>query len=72
MFQESYERAKVVLKTHQAEHKSLITALMSNETLDAEEVKAILDGKTVSPKSKYSNPKTSKSPNAHVSVKLTA
>lgn len=72
LLQESYERAKVVLKTHQAEHKSLITALMSNETLDAEEVKAILDGKTVSPKSKYSNPKTSKSPNAHVSVKLTA
>jgi len=42
---ESYERAKQILKTHSKEHKSLAEALMKYETLDAEDIKAILGKK---------------------------
>jgi ATP-dependent metalloprotease len=45
LFQESYERAKSILKAHQREHKLLAEALLKYETLDAEDIKAILSGK---------------------------
>lgn len=41
---ESYERAKAILKTHSKEHKALAEALLKYETLDAEDIKAILAG----------------------------
>jgi ATP-dependent metalloprotease len=41
---DSYERAKNILKTHAKEHKALAEALMTYETLDAEDIKAILSG----------------------------
>lgn len=44
MLQESYDRAKSILKTHAKEHKALADALLKYETLDAEDVKAILAG----------------------------
>ena len=43
--QESYDRAKTILKTHQSELKSLSQALLKYETLDAEDIKTIVDGK---------------------------
>ncbi|XP_075224249.1 ATP-dependent zinc metalloprotease YME1L isoform X2 [Lycorma delicatula] len=45
LMQESYERAKAILKTHQKEHKMLAEALLKYETLDAEDIKAIMAGK---------------------------
>jgi ATP-dependent metalloprotease len=50
-FQESYERAKNILKTHQREHKMLAEALLKYETLDAEDIKAIMSGKETLDKS---------------------
>ena len=44
MLAESYERAKTILKVHAKEHKLLAEALLKYETLDAEDVKAILSG----------------------------
>jgi ATP-dependent metalloprotease len=44
-FQESYERAKNILKTHQREHKMLAEALLKYETLNAEDIKLIMAGK---------------------------
>lgn len=44
ILQESYERAKTILKLHAKEHKALAEALMMYETLDADDVKAILAG----------------------------
>jgi ATP-dependent metalloprotease len=44
-FQESYERAKNILRTHQREHKMLAEALLKYETLDAEDIKSIMAGK---------------------------
>lgn len=41
---ESYERAMSILKTHSKEHKALAEALIKYETLDAEDVKSILNG----------------------------
>ena len=40
--QEFYERAKAILKVHTEEHKMFAEALLKYETLDAEDVKAIL------------------------------
>jgi len=45
LLQESYERARVILKTHHAEHRSLAMALIKHETLDYEDIKAIVEGK---------------------------
>ncbi|XP_059470518.1 ATP-dependent zinc metalloprotease YME1L [Neocloeon triangulifer] len=45
ILQDSYERAKAILKSHQKEHHLLAEALMRYETLDAEDVKAIMSGK---------------------------
>lgn len=44
IFQESYERAKAILKAHQKEHKLLAEALLKYETLDADDIKSILSG----------------------------
>ncbi|XP_025208239.1 ATP-dependent zinc metalloprotease YME1 homolog isoform X2 [Melanaphis sacchari] len=45
IMQESYERAKSILNVHHKEHKLLAEALLKYETLDAEDVKAILNKK---------------------------
>ncbi|XP_050510032.1 ATP-dependent zinc metalloprotease YME1L [Diabrotica virgifera virgifera] len=42
---ESYERAKQILKVHSKEHKALAEALLKYETLDAEDIKAIMSEK---------------------------
>lgn len=42
---ESYERAKAILKSHAREHKALAEALLKYETLDAEDIKAIMNDK---------------------------
>ncbi|CAG9859482.1 unnamed protein product [Phyllotreta striolata] len=42
---ESYERAKQILKIHAKEHKALAEALLKYETLDAEDIKAIMSEK---------------------------
>ncbi|XP_026840630.1 ATP-dependent zinc metalloprotease YME1 homolog isoform X2 [Drosophila persimilis] len=39
---DSYERAKAILKKHTKEHKALAEALLKYETLDADDIKAIL------------------------------
>ncbi|XP_017865667.1 PREDICTED: ATP-dependent zinc metalloprotease YME1 homolog isoform X2 [Drosophila arizonae] len=39
---DSYERAKAILKKHAKEHKALAEALLKYETLDADDIKAIL------------------------------
>lgn len=50
---ESYERAKAILKAHAKEHKALAEALLKYETLDAEDIKAILAGDKISPDSSH-------------------
>lgn len=45
--QESYERAKALLKSHTKEHKNLADALLMYETLDAKEIQLVLEGKTL-------------------------
>lgn len=45
LLQESYERARVILKAHQAEHKLLAQALMKYETLDVQDVKDLIEGR---------------------------
>ena len=47
VFQESYDRAKAILKSHAGEHRALAQALMKHETLDADEIKGILEGKKI-------------------------
>ncbi|KAK6624075.1 ATP-dependent zinc metalloprotease yme1l [Polyplax serrata] len=44
LLQESYERAKSILKAHAKEHKLLAEALIRYETLDADDIKSILRG----------------------------
>ncbi|XP_015515862.1 ATP-dependent zinc metalloprotease YME1L [Neodiprion lecontei] len=44
IMQDSYDRAKAILKAHAKEHKQLAEALLEYETLDAAEVKAIMTG----------------------------
>lgn len=41
---ESYERAKSILRAHGKEHKALAEALMKYETLNAQDIKAIMAG----------------------------
>lgn len=43
--QDSYERAKHILRSHPEEHKRLAKALMEYETLDKDEIKAVIEGK---------------------------
>jgi len=45
LLQESYERAKSILKTHQKEHRALAEALLKYETLDADDIKGVISGK---------------------------
>lgn len=45
--QDSYERAKALLKSHAKEHKNLADALLAYETLDAKDIKLVLEGKTL-------------------------
>lgn len=45
LLQESYKRAKDLLTKHAEEHKRLVEALMMYETLDAEQIKAVMEGK---------------------------
>lgn len=45
LFQESYERAKQILKSHSHEHKQLAKALMDFETLDKDEIKTVIEGR---------------------------
>ncbi|CAL1538574.1 unnamed protein product [Lymnaea stagnalis] len=45
MLQDSYERAKSILKQHHSELVSLSQALMKYETLDKDEIKAVIEGK---------------------------
>ncbi|EDX08279.1 GD25099 [Drosophila simulans] len=40
---DSYERAKAILRKHTREHKALAEALLKYETLDADDIKAILN-----------------------------
>ncbi|KAJ8955797.1 hypothetical protein NQ318_005338 [Aromia moschata] len=47
---ESYDRAKHILKSHAKEHRALAEALMKYETLDAEDIKAIMAEKTTEKK----------------------
>ncbi|KAJ8980156.1 hypothetical protein NQ317_014651 [Molorchus minor] len=47
---ESYERAKHILKVHAKEHKALAEALMKYETLDVEDIKAIMSEKATDKK----------------------
>lgn len=44
LLQESYKRAVSILKSHKTELDQLADALMRYETLDADDVKAIIDG----------------------------
>lgn len=46
---DSYDRAKAILKTHAKEHKALAEALLKYETLDADDIKAILAGDKIGP-----------------------
>lgn len=45
--QESYDRAKNLLKKYSKEHKTLADALLTHETLDAKEIQMVLEGKSL-------------------------
>ncbi|XP_073710057.1 ATP-dependent zinc metalloprotease YME1L1b [Misgurnus anguillicaudatus] len=47
LLRDSYERAKVLLKSHAKEHKNLAEALLKYETLDAKEIRMVLEGKAI-------------------------
>ena len=47
LLQESYERARALLKSHAKEHKNLADALLMYETLDAKEIQLVLEGKNL-------------------------
>lgn len=51
ILQESYERAKAILKAHSKEHKLLAEALLKYETLDIDDIKSILNNNEVPQKS---------------------
>ena len=44
---ESYERARNILHNYSTEHKRLAKALLQYETLNAEEVVAVIQGKSI-------------------------
>ncbi|KAG9276474.1 ATP-dependent zinc metalloprotease YME1L1-like isoform X1 [Astyanax mexicanus] len=50
LLQDSYERAKKILKTYSKEHKILADALLTYETLDAKEIQMVLEGKSLDPR----------------------
>uniref|UniRef100_A0A8C7JSQ4 ATP-dependent zinc metalloprotease YME1L1 n=1 Tax=Oncorhynchus kisutch TaxID=8019 RepID=A0A8C7JSQ4_ONCKI len=45
LLKDSYERARDLLKSHAKEHQNLANALLQYETLDAREIKMVLEGK---------------------------
>lgn len=45
--QDSYDRAKNILKKYSEEHKKLADALLRYETLDAKEIQMVLEGKSL-------------------------
>lgn len=47
LLNDSYERARNILKTYSNEHKKLADALLAHETLDAKEIKLVLEGKSL-------------------------
>ena len=47
LFQESYERAKTLIKKHEVEHKRLSKALMMYETLSKEEIANVINNKPI-------------------------
>ena len=53
VFKESYDRARNLIKTHHSELKSLASALMKYETLDADDTKTILEGKKLASKKSW-------------------
>jgi len=55
LLNESYKRASTLLKNHQKEWKALAEALITYETLDGDEVKAIIEGKSLPKKQKPIN-----------------
>ncbi|KAG7524296.1 ATP-dependent zinc metalloprotease YME1L1-like [Solea senegalensis] len=44
---ESYKRTEALLKSHTKEHKNLAEGLLKYETLDAIEIKMVIEGKTL-------------------------
>ncbi|KAI4871208.1 hypothetical protein NFI96_003474 [Prochilodus magdalenae] len=50
LLQDSYERAKKLLKTYSKEHRKLADALLTYETLDAKEIQMVLEGKSLDPR----------------------
>lgn len=50
ILQESYDRAKNLLKTHMNELKTLSETLLIHETLDIEEIKTVIEGNKLPPK----------------------
>ncbi|KAL1006320.1 hypothetical protein UPYG_G00070760 [Umbra pygmaea] len=50
LLKDSYERAKTLLKTYSDKHKTLAEALLMYETLDAKEIKLVLEGKSLDPR----------------------
>ncbi|TSK34892.1 ATP-dependent zinc metalloprotease YME1L1 [Bagarius yarrelli] len=50
LLQDSYERAKKLLKTYSKEHKKLADALLTHETLNAKEIQMVLEGKSLDPR----------------------
>ncbi|XP_032671789.1 ATP-dependent zinc metalloprotease YME1L [Odontomachus brunneus] len=57
LLQESYERAKTILISHAKEHKRLAEALLQYETLDAEDVTAIVNETGLSKRESSTDPK---------------
>lgn len=49
LLRDSYERAKVLLKSRAKEHKNLAEALLRYETLDVKEIQLVLEGKALDP-----------------------
>lgn len=47
LIQDSYDRAKSILKKYSEEHKKLADALLRYETLDAKEIQMVLEGKSL-------------------------
>lgn len=47
LLKHSYERARHILTSHAVEHKRLAEGLLTHETLDAEEVKLVVQGKSL-------------------------
>ena len=44
---DSYERAKSIIKNHSAELKLIADALLKHETLDVDQIKKIIDQKSL-------------------------